>query len=345
MSQQFDPQGHYFVQRRRRFSLLDDWRARRRSFAPGANLRLEHSPTRNARVGVLVGEEAGVPMQVIDARIIEVAPRSVTSTHRHAHDAILFVLEGSGTTEIGGETCRWSRWDTLHTPAMTWHRHRNDSDHPARLLAVADAPLVAGFGLSRVEDIGDEAPRADDPALAPRNRAGSAYERELVAAARSWDARGAARHHTKWSEVTLTQNPKGSRSALLVDRSLGYRTTGLSLAMFEIPPGQAQARHLHPGEAILYIVDGEGYSDVGDERIRWKTGDAAIVNHYVWHQHFNGSTERTATVIRMHMWESVMQMMQLTMDPVPLYEDEPELEKRMTAGEDRSMAPAAKRKA
>jgi gentisate 1,2-dioxygenase len=63
--------------------------------------------------------------------------------------------------------------------------------------------------------------------------------------------------------------------------------------------------------------------------VRWTSGDAPIVNRYVWHQHFNDSNERPATVIRMHMWESVIQMMQACMDPVPLYEDEPALEARM----------------
>ena len=53
------------------------------------------------------------------------------------------------------------------------------------------------------------------------------------------------------------------------------------------------------------------------------------MHQYVWHQHFNGSPDRPATVIRMHMWESVIEMMQAAMDPVPLYEDEPGLEERM----------------
>lgn len=59
--------------------------------------------------------------------------------------------------------------------------------------------------------------------------------------------------------------------------------------------------------------------------------DAAIVHQYCWHQHFNGSAEKWATVIRMHMWESVTQVMQAAMDPIPLYEDEPGLEERMAA--------------
>ena len=323
----YDRTGHYFVQRRRRFGFLEDWRAKRREVGRGAEARLAHSPVRHADVGFLVGDEAGVPMRVIDARIVELAPGVSTSTHRHAHDDLAFVVSGSGTTEIAGDRFSWARNDVLHIPSLSWHRHRADSD--ARLLVITDAPLVAGFGLSRLEDIGDAPPRADDPPLPTPPGTGSAYERELAATAASWAERRAATRHTRYADVTLKPSPKGSRSALLVDGSLGFRTTGLSMALFEIAAGAAQSKHRHPGEAILYIVDGEGYSVIDGKRYDWKTGDAVIVHQYVWHQHFNRSSDRPATVIRMHMWESIIQMMQAAMDPVPLYEDEPGLEGRM----------------
>ncbi len=325
---EFDPKSHYLVQRRRRFAFLEEWREKRREIAPGANVRLERSPVRGARVGVLVGDEAGVPTRVIDARLLELSPRARTSTHQHAHDAILFVVDGGGESDIGGETYRWSRHDALHTPAHLWHHHRNLTDRPARLLAVSDAPLVASLGLSRIEDIGDEAPRRQPRLELPRASAESSYERELASAAAMWEAHRTARRHTPFAEVELRTSPKGSRSALLVDRSLGYRTTGLSMAMFVIPPGKAQAKHRHPGEAILYIVEGEGYSIIEDRRYEWRTGDAVLVNHWSWHQHFNLSPDRPCTVIRMHMWESIIETMQAAMD-APLYEDEPELEAKM----------------
>jgi len=97
------------------------------------------------------------------------------------------------------------------------------------------------------------------------------------------------------------------------------------MAMFQIPPGKAQARHRHPGEAILYIVQGRGYSVIDERRYEWEAGDAVLVHHYCWHQHFNADSERPAIVIRMHMWESIIQIMQAAMDPVPLYEDDPSM--------------------
>ena len=291
-------------------------------------MRMQRSALRGATIGFLCGGDSDVPMRMIDARIIEIAPGERTSTHRHSHDAVCFVLEGQGVTSIGANRYAWMRWDTLHTPAWSWHRHENTGRTPARLLAITDAPLVNTLGLSRIEDAGDVPPEPDMALRAPSPGSGG-YDAEVAAAAASWSERLAARRHTSFGELELRTSPRGSRTALLVDRSLGYRTTGLSIALFQIPPGAKQANHRHPGEALLYIVEGDGYSVVDGVRHEWTRGDGVVVNQYVWHQHFNGSPDKVATVIRMHMWESIIETMQAAMDPIQMYEDEPGLEERM----------------
>lgn len=326
-----DPRSHYFVQRHRRFKFLEEWRRERRALARGADVKMVRSEARGATVGFLCGGDSGVPMRMIDARVVELAPGEMTSTHRHSHDAVCFVLDGQGVTTIGEDRYPWMRWDAFHTPAWSWHRHQNTGRTTARYLAITDAPLVATFGMARIEDIGDAAPEPDAPPRVPASLARGGYDAEVAAAARAWEERRNARRHTSFGDLTLRSSPRGTRTALLVDRSLGYRTTGISIAMFQIPPGGKQANHRHPGEALLYIVEGDGYSVIDGVKHPWSTGDGAVVNQYVWHQHFNGSAERGATVIRTHMWESVIETMQAAMDPVPLYEDEPGLEERMAS--------------
>ena len=323
-----DPRSHYFVQRRRRMSFLDEWRRDRRKIARGKDVRLTRSPLRGASFGFLCGGDSGIPMRMIDARIIELEPGQRTSTHRHSHDAVCFVLEGQGATTVGADRFAWMRWDAMHTPAWSWHRHENTGKTKARLLAVSDAPLIATLGLSRIDDAGDAPPEPDEP-VRTRATGGTGYDLEVAEATEMSQERRAARRHTSFGDLTLRSSPRGTRTALLVDRSLGYRTTGLSIALFQIPPGGRQSNHRHPGEALLYIVEGNGYSTIDGERIEWAAGDAPIVNQYVWHQHFNSSPENGATVIRMHMWESIIETMQAAMDPIPMYEDEPGLEERM----------------
>lgn len=324
-----DPRSHYFLQRRRRSQFLDDWRERRRTIARGKDVRMIRSDVRGATVGFLCGAGSDVPMRMIDARVIEIAPGERTSTHRHSHDAVCFVLDGQGVTTIGQDRYPWLRWDAFHTPAWSWHRHENTGTTTARFLAITDAPLVNSLGLARIEDIGDGPPEPDEPLRLQPGLGGDGYDREVATAAAAWTERRNGRRHTSFGHLTLRTSPRGSRTALLVDRSLGYRTTGISIAMFQIPPGGKQANHRHPGEALLYIVEGEGYSMIDGVKYPWAAGDGAVVNQYVWHQHFNGSPDQHATVIRMHMWESIIETMQAAMDPIVLYEDEPGLEERM----------------
>ncbi len=334
MTQAPDRQSHYYLQLNRRFKFLEEWRKIRRELAKGSKVRMVHSPVRRAKLGMLVGRPDGIPTRMIDARLMEIPPGGATSTHRHLHDAMIFVLDGRGASTIDGARLEWARWDALHTPSWTWHRHENlDSEAPARLLAITDAPLLAALRLNKIEEIGDADPPDEPrpPALPVEvvpSAGGSFYERELALADESETEREAATKLTRFADLTLRVSPRGTRTALLVDGSLGHKTSGLSMAMFQIPPGKGQAKHRHPGEAILYIVDGRGYSVIEDQRHDWETGDAVLVHQYCWHQHFNADPDHPAVVIRMHMWESIIEMMQAAMDPIPLYEDDPAMHRQ-----------------
>lgn len=324
-----DPRNHYYLQLNRRFRFLENWRRIRGELAKGENVRMTFSPTRNLSIGMLVGAGAEVPSQMIDARILELAPDERTSAHRHLHDAVIFVLQGEGVTVIDGRRCEWGPMDTLHTPAWSWHWHESRGS-TVRLLAVTDAPLLRALRLDRIEDVGQAAPGFESVESGRSNDRGepSAYEMELIAAERAETERQETTGITRFSDVELRVSPKGTRTALMVDRSLGFNSSGLSLALFEMPPGKAQSKHRHPGEAILYIVSGRGYSVINDAEYQWETGDAVVVHQYVWHQHFNADPDRPAVVLRLHMWESIIEIMQAAMDPVPLYEDAPEFHER-----------------
>jgi gentisate 1,2-dioxygenase len=299
-----DPQSHYHVQLTRRFKFLEDWRSKRRELAKGDQLRMSHSPTRNARIGILVGDAGGVPTKMIDTRVMEIDPGQKI---RHEFDTR----------------------DALHTPSWSWHRFEA-LERPVRLLGISDAPLMAALGLNRIEDIGDEMPAGDRvrSGLVANAERPSNYERELADTDRAEELRRSGTKITRWKDVMLRRNPKGTHSTLMVDRSLGYFTSGLSMALFEMQPGKAQAKHRHPGEAVLYIVKGRGYSVIEGKRLEWQTGDAVIVHQYAWHQHFNLEAEQPTVVIRMHMWESIIEIMQAAMDPIPLYEDDPAMLER-----------------
>ncbi|HXG40579.1 MAG TPA: hypothetical protein VNJ28_06520, partial [Candidatus Limnocylindrales bacterium] len=103
---------HYEVQKKRRESLLEEWRRYRKTVIKRADVRLVDAPARRTRRGVYVGRDGDRPSINLDATIHEIPPHTTTTIHRHSWDAIMFVESGSGWTEIDGQRIEWRPWDT-----------------------------------------------------------------------------------------------------------------------------------------------------------------------------------------------------------------------------------------
>ncbi|WP_082301062.1 MULTISPECIES: cupin domain-containing protein [Photorhabdus] len=71
----------------------------------------------------------------------------------------------------------------------------------------------------------------------------------------------------------------------------------LSMTLGGLQPGESTRKHRHSYETIIYIVNGEGYSLIGEQRISWKAGDAIYVPVWAWHQHTNSSVTDEALYI------------------------------------------------
>ena len=74
----------------------------------------------------------------------------------------------------------------------------------------------------------------------------------------------------------------------------------------EIPPNGRSGNHRHTNEAVIYIVQGQGYSLIQKEdgpqvRIDWKEGDLFSPPLNAWHQHCNTDPERPARFLAVTM--------------------------------------------
>src|SRR5207245_11572549 len=172
--------------------------------------------------------------------------------------------------------------DRLHRPSWAWHRHGNDADRPAVFHTWSVQPMLEQFGVALLEDGGDTPvgklsprPRQIEP------RSGSdPYARRTQRLARQWAGRETARLITRFDDVRGLVTKRGARSLVLVDRSIGYHTAGLSAVMHELAPGLYQSRHRHGGEAWLYVVSGRGHSEIDGVDHRWEQGDPIVVDHW-----------------------------------------------------------------
>ena len=146
---------HYHIQKKRRAEFIDEWRKHRQSVIRMEDVALV--PTaRGMRTGVYMGWDGDRPTRSLDALVHEVDPGTVTTIHRHSWDAILFMVEGAGWTEVDGVRYDWKAWDAIHIPAWSWHRHGNDGARTGRFMSYSSEPTLATLGMSLIEDRGHE---------------------------------------------------------------------------------------------------------------------------------------------------------------------------------------------
>ena len=73
--------------------------------------------------------------------------------------------------------------------------------------------------------------------------------------------------------------------------------------LVEIPPGGKFLAHRHLAEEIIYVISGQGHTDMWSDaskkvqRYEWETGDLLSPSLNAWHQHFNTSSDEAARYI------------------------------------------------
>jgi gentisate 1,2-dioxygenase len=330
---------HYHVQKKRRAEFIEQWRNYQKTVVALEDVAL--MPTaRGTRVGVYTGVDGDRPTRSMDALVHEIDPGVVSTIHRHSWDVMVLVVAGHGWTEIDGERIEWGPGDSLHLPAWAWHRSGTDSGEVARYMTFSSEPLLETMGMSVIEDAGHTpvAELAPRPPFSAEPTGDDPYARRLRRLARDQRARRSGRLHTNWDEIELLPTPRGTRTTFLLDRAIGYQASGISMAMFELGPGRGQSMHRHAGEAWLYVLEGTGHSYLGTEPEGgtdhpWKKGDLIVVDHFLWHQHFNDDPEKTAKVVRIHMFDSLLDTMRVLLDPLVLFEEPPDHIRDAQAGD------------
>jgi len=96
-----------------------------------------------------------LPSKNVSMTIGGLLPGQVTNRHRHTYETVLYVLEGSGYTEIEGQKVEWQKGDAVYIPSWAWHRHQNLSDsEAAKYIACENAPQLQNLGVALREEEG-----------------------------------------------------------------------------------------------------------------------------------------------------------------------------------------------
>jgi gentisate 1,2-dioxygenase len=204
--------------------------------------------------------------------------------HRHAMDALRFVLEGGGAvTRVDGKEAPMEWGDLVLTPGWCWHEHWHDGNAPVIWLDVLDVHAHLHLGTFAFEP----GPPHDVPALPPDEAFAQAnVVPELVSPAHSPVFRYPLADVRRALDATPPASD-GSRRVRYVNPLTGGPVMSLlDCTMLRLAPGCRTHALTTSAHALCAVVTGRGTSSAGPAAIRWETNDvfalpahAPIVHH------------------------------------------------------------------
>jgi gentisate 1,2-dioxygenase len=272
--------------------------------ARGRDLRWIETP-QDARVAMIIGEAVGFPTQGTSLVKAEIAARSHTGKHTHGEEAI-YILAGRGFTVIDGARYDWKPGTTLHVPYFAEHQHFNTGDDHAVYLSASTIDLDNAAKVGRLVQLEGKGP--NDPGIesvyppsasqfAPDGRRIALHLEDAIDEnARRHSGHGG--HHQgqqahRHAGIWILMGGSESQS----DETNGFRAKAAAMTnIFEETAHSSSHKHAHT-EAMLYVLEGKGYSEVDGVRYDWEAGDAVHVPpRMTVHEHFNDSDARTRTL-------------------------------------------------
>ncbi|HEY1266578.1 MAG TPA: cupin domain-containing protein [Candidatus Binatia bacterium] len=235
----------------------------------------------------------------------EIPPGGALEPEKHMYEEVIFILEGSGATEVWQENgpkhlFEWGKWSLFAPPLNSWHRLVNGAREPVKFLAVTDAPLV--MDLYRNAEFVFNNPFAfTDRYDGQREYFAVGNNRYRVGVTNVWDTNfipdvGAATIE-EWQQ-------KGEGVMLTQFESSGNCLIG---HISEWPVGCYHKAHYHGAGAILVGLRSTGYvllwpKELGPKpyenghadqvvQIDWKEGGIYCPPGGWYHQHFNTGPE------------------------------------------------------
>lgn len=78
------------------------------------------------------------PLEILDPRVVHVAPKKNNELHKHAHETVFVFFSGKGHVLIDDKKIPVQAGSIVFIPRWSMHQSQNDSDEEMIFLAVAD---------------------------------------------------------------------------------------------------------------------------------------------------------------------------------------------------------------
>jgi uncharacterized RmlC-like cupin family protein len=231
----------------------------------------------------------------MDGLIMEIPSGKSLLPVRKFYEQLVVCLAGRGTTTFGDganqNKVQWGEGSLFAIPMNVLHRHSNDdSQHPARLLAVTTFP----FALQVYGSMG----LINDTNFSFNDRYDGApdYFSKTERVEKRWDKTNFVKD-IRSSEVVAWEE-RGKGNASMFWEMAG--NTILEPHMSDFPVGSYKLGHRHPYEAVILTLNGRGFTLFGKEHLKssdamqleWKAGSVVSPPYFWFHQHFNTGDTR-----------------------------------------------------
>jgi gentisate 1,2-dioxygenase len=265
------------------------------------------------RAALLIAPETGFRTWGGTTMIAEIPPGCHTGEHKHGEEA-LFIVDGSGFSVVDGVRYDWKKGSSIVVPFGARHQHFNTGDVTVRYVSALAVDLENFVGLHRTEQFATRGttqslpggPHSEDGMAPNGNRV--VLHKENATTVIGEDGGSVAREALKKLNfdaghplvVGDAQGMMALPMALHKSQILRYMRIGQRVNDYEIftveisgtltdPPHEFGGKHAHM-EAQLYVLDGHGYTEIGDRKVEWKKGTAfQVPGPQTPHRHVNQS--------------------------------------------------------
>ena len=230
------------------------------------------------------------------ANIQIVMPGEIARAHRHSASALRLIIEGQGGyTVVNGTRVPMYPGDLVLTPNWTWHDHANDTDAPMIWLDGLDTPLIRLLEAGFYEQYHQESQDIDEVP----NPASAKYSAGGLRPA--WEPTPTAAYSPLWhyplsqARTTLERLAAQETGSPFDGIILEYTNplTGdpvmptIACYIQMLRPGEHTKAHRHVCCSNYHVIEGSGYSLVGDRRLAWEDKDVFTVPTWTFHEHVN----------------------------------------------------------
>jgi gentisate 1,2-dioxygenase len=213
-----------------------------------------------------------------------ILPNEIAPTHRHAPNALRFIMEGEGAyTAIEGERVMMQPGDFVVTPGWTWHDHGNVGTKPVVWLDGLDTAFANLFGAHFREDY----PQETQASSRPEGDSAARYGANLLPLDRNPQGHASPilsypyeRTRSALERLSKNGDPHPSHGWKLRyanPATGGHAFPTMAAFMQWLPKGFSGRKYRSTDGTVFCVVEGKGSVAIGDARFAFAPHDVFVV--------------------------------------------------------------------